>query len=182
MILVVDMNWKPKSLGCCEFVMPILAVSEKLGECKVKHYLEVSKRDLCRCDKVILSGTALRDNEFLSSSERFQWLKEIEKPVLGICAGMEIIGVVFEARLNQSLEIGMTAITCVKDNPLFTGDFRAYSLHSVFVEASDRFEVLAQSTKCIQALKHKTKPIYGVLFHPEVRNQEIIKKFIEKIN
>jgi GMP synthase-like glutamine amidotransferase len=182
MILVVDMNWKPESLGYYEFVTPILAVVEKLDNCTVKHYLEVSKRDLARCDKVILSGTALKDNEFLSNPERFQWLKEIEKPVLGICAGMEIIGMVFEARLNQSLEIGMTAITSIKENPLFTGNFRAYSLHSIYVETSDRFEVLAQSTKCIQALKHKTKPIYGVLFHPEVRNYEIIKKFIEKIN
>jgi len=182
MILIVDMNWKPESLGYYEFVMPIVAVAEKLGDCTVKHYLEVSKQDLCRCDRVILSGTALRDNEFLSNSERFQWLKETVKPVLGICAGMEIIGVVFEARLNQSLEIGMTPITSIKENPLFTGDFRAYSLHSVYVEGSDSFEVLAYSTKCIQALRHKTKPIYGVLFHPEVRNQEIIKKFIEKIN
>jgi GMP synthase-like glutamine amidotransferase len=182
MILVVDMNWKPESLGYYEFVMLILAVAEKLGECTVKHYLEVSKLDLGRFDKVILSGTALRDSEFLSNSERFQWLKEIEKPVLGICAGMEIIGVVSGAHLNRSLEIGMTPIISTKENPLFTGDFRAYSLHSIYVEASDHFEVLAQSTKCIQALKHKTKPIYGVLFHPEVRNQEIIKKFIEKIN
>jgi len=182
MILVVDMNWKPESLGYYEFVMPILVVAEKLDNCAVKHYLEVSKKDLGRCNKVILSGTALRDKMFLSNSERFQWLKEMKKPVLGICAGMEIIGMVFEARLNQSLEIGMTAITSVKENPLFTEDFSAYSLHSIYVEASDWFEVLAQSTKCIQALKHKTKPIYGVLFHPEVRNQEIIKKFIEKIN
>jgi GMP synthase-like glutamine amidotransferase len=182
MILVVDMNWKPKSLGYCEFVMPILAIAEKLGNCTVKHYLEVSKLDLARCDKVIFSGTALRDNEFLSNSERFQWLKETEKPVLGICAGMEIIGMVFGAHLNRSLEIGMSSISSIKENPLFTGDFRAYSLHNVCVEASDLFEVLALSTKCIQALKHKTKPIYGVLFHPEVRNQEIIQKFIEKIN
>ena len=182
MILVVDMNWKPESLGYYEFVMPILAIAEKLDNCTVEHYLEVSKRNLDQCDKVILSGTALRDNEFLSNSKRFQWLKEIEKPVLGICAGMDIIGAVSEAHLSQSLEIGITAITSIKENPLFTGDFRAYSLHSINVEASDRFEVLAQSTKCVQALKHKTKPIYGVLFHPEVRNQEIIKKFIEKIN
>jgi GMP synthase-like glutamine amidotransferase len=182
MILVVDMNWKPESLGYCEFVAPILAVTEKLDNCTVKHYLKVSKRDLDQCDKVVLSGTALRDNEFLSNPERFQWLNETEKPVLGICAGMEIIGVVFGAHLNQSLEIGMTSVTSIKENPLFTGDFRAYSLHTFYVEASGLFEVLARSTKCIQALKHKTKPICGVLFHPEVRNQEIIKKFVEKIN
>ena len=39
--------------------------------------------------------------------------------------------------------------------------------------------LLAESSKCIQAVKHKEKNIYGVLFHPEVRNQEILKKFIQ---
>jgi len=182
MILIVDMNWKPKSLGCNEFVMPILDVVEKLDECIVKHYLEVSKRELDGCDRFILSGTALKDNEFIANSERFYWLKETEKPVLGICAGMEIIGAVFGARLSTSLEIGMTPVTTKKENPLFTGNFKVYSLHSIYVEASEQFETLAQSTKCIQSSKHKNKPIYSVLFHPEVRNQEIIKNFIEKIS
>ncbi len=85
---------------------------------------------------------------------------------------------VFGARLVKSLEIGMTQITSLKENPLVSGEFKAYSLHSYCVEASEEFEVWAKSAKCIQIIKHKTKPIYGVLFHPEVRNQEIIKRFI----
>ena len=108
MILVVDMNWKKDSLGYYEFVTPILAVAEKSDKCRVKHYLEVSKQDLDKCDRIILSGTALKDNAFLSKPEKFQWLKETEKPVLGICAGMEIIGLVFGATLKPVLEIGMT--------------------------------------------------------------------------
>ena len=91
---------------------------------------------------------------------------------------METIGVVFGMPLVQCLEIGMTQISTVKENPFFTGDFKAYSLHSYCVEASEDFEVWAKSAKCIQVIKHKTKPIYGVLFHPEVRNQELIKRFI----
>ena len=78
-----------------EFVSPILAVAEKLDKCTVKHYLDVSEQDLDGSDRIILSGTALKDNGFLAQPERFQWLKETEKPVLGICAGMEIIGAVF---------------------------------------------------------------------------------------
>jgi GMP synthase (glutamine-hydrolysing) len=115
----------------------------------------------------------------LDNAVRFQWLKETEKPVLGICAGMETIGMVFGARLVKCLEIGMTHIISLKDNPLFSADFKAYSLHSYCVETSEEFEVWAKSAKCIQFIKHKTKPIYGALFHPEVRNQELIKRFIE---
>jgi GMP synthase (glutamine-hydrolysing) len=74
----------------------------------------------------------------------------------------------------------MTPVTAIAQNPLFNGDFKAYSLHSFCVEPSEVFEVWAQSPKCLQAIKHKSKPVYGVLFHPEVRNQEILKHFVTK--
>ena len=179
MILIVDMNSKKDSLGYYEFVQPIATIAEKINTCKIKHYLEVTSQDLNQCSSVILSGTALKDINSLSHPEKFQWLKETEKPVLGICAGMETIGMVFGAHLVKCLEIGMTLIITLKENPLFSADFNAYSLHSYCVEASEEFEVWAKSTKCIQVIRHKTKPIYGVLFHPEVRNQELIKRFIE---
>jgi GMP synthase (glutamine-hydrolysing) len=178
MILIIDLNWKKDSLGCYEFVAPILAVAEKLDKCRVKHYLDVSKQDLGACDKIILSGTALKDNAFLGKQEKFQWLTQTEKPVFGICAGMEIIGLIFGATLSQSLAVGMTPVSTVMQNPFFSGDFKAYSLHGFCVEPSEQFEVWAKSNRCIQAMKHKEKSIYGVLFHPEVRNQEILQYFV----
>ncbi|MGD0994636.1 MAG: hypothetical protein ABR909_03820 [Candidatus Bathyarchaeia archaeon] len=178
MILVVDMNWKKDSLGFYEFVLPIVTIAKTQDECIVKHFLEVTNQDLSQCGSVILSGTALKDTTTLSQPEKFMWLKETEKPVLGICAGMETIGVVFGMRLIRCLEIGMTQISMLKENPLFCGDFKAYSLHSYCVESPGNFYVWAKSTKCVQIIKHKIKPIYGMLFHPEVRNPELIKRFI----
>ena len=178
MILVVDMNWKKDSLGFYEFVLPIVTIAKTQDECIVKHFLEVTNQDLSQCDRVILSGTALKDTATLSQPEKFMWLKETEKPVLGICAGMETIGVVFGTRLIRCLEIGVTQINMLKENPLFCGNFKAYSLHSYCNEPSEDFYVWAKSTKCVQIIKHKIKPIYGVLFHPEVRNPELIKRFI----
>ena len=181
MILVVDMNWKEDSLGFYEFVVPILTIAKKLDDFVVRHYLKITSQDLNRCNKIILSGTALKDNAFLSHLELFHWIKEIEKPSLGICAGMEVLGMVFGADLIESLEIGMTMIQTVKVNPLFFGDFKAYSLHSYCVKPSDSFDILAKSAKSVQAIKHKNKKIYGLLFHPEVRNQEILINFINKV-
>ena len=179
MILIVDMNWKKDSLGYYEFVLPVVAVAKKMSDLRTKHYLEITSQDLNQFNSVILSGTALKDTATLSQLEKFQWLRETEKPVLGVCAGMETIGMVFGAPLVPVLEIGMTPIISLKDNPLFSGDFKAFSLHSYSVEVPEEFEVWAKSAKCIQAIKHKTKPIYGTLFHPEVRNQELIRRFIE---
>jgi GMP synthase-like glutamine amidotransferase len=180
MIVIIDMNWKVNSLGYFEFVKPILTVAEKLDKCIIKHYSEFSQQDLDACDRIILSGTALQDNEFLKELERFQWLKEIQKPVLGICAGMEATAAVFGAKLFKSLEIGMTDVNVLKSNELVSKDFKAYSLHSFCVEPSDVFEIWAKSIKCAQIIKHKTSPIYGVLFHPEVRNEIILRDFIVK--
>jgi len=61
MILVVDMNWKKDSLGFYEFVLPIVTIAKTQDECTVKHFLEITNQDLSQCDRVILSGTALKD-------------------------------------------------------------------------------------------------------------------------
>ncbi len=179
MILLVDMNWKKDSLGYYEFVLPIASAIGRLEVSIVRHYLEVSEGDLEECSKIILSGTALKDNLTLSQPEKFSWLLAVQKPVLGICAGMQTIARVFGVRLVQSVEIGMTRVNSSKDNNLFSGSFEAYSLHNYSVLSSSRFEVLAKSESCVQAMKHGPKPIYGVLFHPEVRNPAILTRFIQ---
>jgi GMP synthase (glutamine-hydrolysing) len=173
------MNWKPDSLGVFEFVLPVVAAVATYGHTAVvRHYREVAEADLIACNAVILTGTTLKDNTALGETEKFQWLKNINKPVLGICAGMQTFAAVWGLVLTRRLEIGMTNITTLTSNNLFAGTFQAYSLHTFSVESSDEFEVLAESPKCLQAIKHKQKPLYGILFHPEVRNPEIIKNFL----
>jgi GMP synthase (glutamine-hydrolysing) len=127
----------------------------------------------------VLSGTTLKDHATLKLVDKFNWIKTCGKPILGICAGMQTISLLFGEPLVKCLQIGMVEISIIKENPLFEGDFKAYELHNYSVKQSQTFEVLAESTKCIQAIKHKQKNIYGLLFHPEVRNQEILRNFIQ---
>jgi len=178
MILIVDMNYKKNSLAFSEFVLSIVSVVSLFHESTVKHYLEVDEKDIESCDRIILSGTALKDNETLRHVENFGWIRESEKPVLGICAGMQTIGLVFGCRLKHSVGIGMKQIRAVRENPLFSLTFRAYELHNYMLDPCEAFDVLAESENGIEAVKHKKKPMYGVLFHPEVRNREIIERFI----
>jgi GMP synthase-like glutamine amidotransferase len=178
MILVVDMNWKRDSLAFSEFVLPIVSVVEPLEECVVKHFSDLEPEELKGYSKIVLSGTALKDHATLHQPEKFDWLKTCEVHVLGICAGLQTISLVFGEPLTACLQVGMAEITTLKENPLFNGEFKAYTLHNFSVKTPQNFEVLAQSTKCIQAVKHKQKKVYGVLFHPEVRNQEIIQRFV----
>ncbi len=180
MILIIDMNWKKNSLAFDEFVTPIISIVKPLDDFSVKHYLEATSQDLSRSDKIILSGTPLKDTTTLTHPEKFIWLKEISKPILGICAGMQTIGLVYGCRLTRCLEIGMTRISTLKENPLFKKEFEAYSLHGYCIEEITDFDVLAKSVKCVQAIKHKEKQVFGVLFHPEVRNPDILRLFIEQ--
>jgi anthranilate/para-aminobenzoate synthase component II len=179
MILIVDMNCKKDSLGYFEFVLPIVSIAKELEDSKVKHYSELTDDDIYGSSRIVLSGTPLKDNDTFGHPEKFKWLKSVNKPILGICAGAQTIGVAFDLVLTRRLEIGMTQIVTLTENHLFSGTFKAYSLHNYCVESSDEFEILAESECCIQALKHKQKPIYGILFHPEVRNPEILKHFLQ---
>jgi GMP synthase-like glutamine amidotransferase len=182
MILIVDMNWKKDSLGFYEFVLPIVSVVEAFEECRIIHFLDLEQEELNNYSKVVLSGTALKDHATLNQLEKFEWIKTFDKPLLGICAGMQTIGLVFGARLTRCLQIGMTEISTLNLNPLFQGTFKAYTLHNHSTQPIKNFQTLAKSSKCLQAIKHKQKNIYGVLFHPEVRNQNILQNFIQLKN
>tara|TARA_Y100000031_G_C8067313_1_gene313438 strand:+ start:232 stop:738 length:507 start_codon:yes stop_codon:yes gene_type:complete len=153
-----------------EFVKPI---AEIIGKYEVKHYSEVT--NVNDYEKIIICGTALQDNKYLKNN--FSWLKDCEKPVLGICAGMQIIALTFGGKLIDQNEIGMVDVKIEKENKLLTKNFKAYALHNKAVENLNQFEILARSDKAVQCIKHKKA--YGILFHPEVRNKEIIKRFIE---
>jgi GMP synthase (glutamine-hydrolysing) len=178
MILVVDMNWRKCSLGFYEFVLPIVSIAEELEAVSVKHFVELKQEHLDKCNCVILSGTPLKDNATLNQTKEFEWTRTCKKPILGICAGMQTLGLVFGLRLKKCLGIGMTQVATLKENLLFSSTFKAYTLHNYSVTPSDDFEVLAESTQCIQAIKHRQRNVYGVLFHPEVRNKEIIQRFV----
>ena len=182
MILVVDMNCKKSSLGFSEFVLPIASVVKELDVCIAKYYKDIRQEDLAQCNAVILSGTPLKDNATLSQLEKFEWIKTCDKPILGICAGMQTIGLVLGARLKRCLGIGMTEIATLKPNSLFSATFRAYTLHNFSIDPPEEFEVLAESTQCVQAVKHRQRNVYGVLFHPEVRNPEILQRFVREFS
>ena len=178
MILVVDMNSPENPFGFHEFVLPIVSIAEELEKCIVKHYLEVNETSLNSYDTIILSGSALKDTVTFDQPERFTWLKDCDKPVLGICAGMQTIGLVFGGRVEKCREIGMTEVATCKENILFSSTFKVYALHNYALVPPAEFDVLAESANCVHAIKHKHKDVYGVLFHPEVRNIEVVKRFI----
>lgn len=170
------MNLNEKNMGSYEFCLPLYSIASEIEECTIQHYTRV--KSLSSYRKVILSGTPLMDNDYLSNINDFQWLKSCDIPVLGICAGMQVMGLVFGSDLVPCLEIGMTQIISLEENLLVSSSFSAYALHRYGILPSDDFHVLARSDLCVHVIKHLHLDLYGVLFHPEVRNKEVIRRFV----
>lgn len=175
--LIIDTCPYKNSLWQNEFIIPITDIIK--NNFKIIHYTKLTEDIVNKFDKIIISGTALKDNEYLNHLNEFNWIKTTNTPILGICSGAQIITKTFNSELIKSQEIGLTKIKTIKQNKLFENELEVYELHNLAITCPKEFEILAKSAKCVQAIKHNQKEIYGLLFHPEVRNKEMIKKFIE---
>lgn len=172
MILLIKTN--KESLQDLEFVKPIESILEK--NYKVVEYKKLKKVDLKKADKIIISGTSLKDNKFVKDLKYFSWIKDFDKPILGICAGAQIIGLIYGGKMLKKTEVRMTRIKFEKEFLGVSGEKEVYELHNNYIKFSDDFATFA-GNEIPQAVKHKTKEIYAVLFHPEVSNKEMIKEF-----
>lgn len=131
-------------------------------------------------EKIILCGTALKDFGYCDRIESFSWLTEYEKPVLGICAGMQVIASVFGGGIISQPSIGLFETEILAKDPLLGSPrvIEVYHLHSRGVTLPPDFSVLAGSKEHVVAFRHKSRPVYGILFHPEVRNRWILDRFV----
>jgi GMP synthase-like glutamine amidotransferase len=106
-------------------------------------------------------------------------VRKAKFPVLGICYGHQIIGSAFDVPirdLGQMLR-GYEKVSVVKKHPLFDGLpselVVAESHRQELTRVPDGFHHLAQSTTSkVEAVVHRSIPIYGVQFHPERSNDE----------
>ena len=105
-----------------------------------------------------------------------------ELPVFGVCLGHQAIAEAMGATVRQADELmhGKTSLVEHNDSLIFQGlkhPFTATRYHSLAIVAStlpSDLEVTAETIKSdtsaggvIMGVRHVSKPIYGVQFHPE---------------
>ena len=181
MILIIDLCWKDNSLSKPEFVDPIADIVKSSGkEFRIVHHLSKDMKIQDEVKGIILCGTALKDNEFRKNEHLFTIINETRLPVLGICAGMQVVALTYGAKLAESYETGMNEVRIIKEDEVL-GEQRtiqAYKLHGMRMVPGEEFIVLAESDKGPEAVRHSVMQVWGVLFHPEVRNEWVVRNFI----
>ncbi|MBN1645520.1 hypothetical protein JW868_00605 [Candidatus Woesearchaeota archaeon] len=180
-VMVVDTCYKKDSLSSDEFVRPIVQIIRNSGikDVDVKHFTEMTDTaGLDAYSHIVICGNALMDDEYLNKIEFFRWIKSFNGRILGICAGMQMIAAVFGSVPLEHLRIGMNSVEIVgEDSVLCNKSFECYELHSKAAVTPEDFIRLAGMKDYTQAFKSRDCMIYGIIFHPEVRNQWIIHNF-----
>ncbi len=137
---------------------------------------------------LILAGSRMHERKDIKNRlNHYRWIKSVKKPVLGICAGHLIIGQTFGAKRfhDREDEKGYYHVYINKEDPLLKdikSNFRVYEEHDDSINLPKYFILLGHSRVCrVEIMKHKSKPIYGIQFHPERSKKKILKNFIDLI-
>lgn len=138
---------------------------------------------------ILLSGSPLMLTEIDHSPfhERYGFIKTSAVPVLGICFGHQVLGILHGAKIYRDEHIKRDEeIEVLEDDPLFAGLGKTTVMsqsHTEGIDLPKGFRHLASSdTYPIQGMKHPEKRIYGVQFHPEVSGEngkQLIHNFLK---
>lgn len=124
---------------------------------------------------VVFSGAPLLITEIDMSKyvEHVQWIKSYQKPILGICFGHQLLGLLHGAKGAKMREDrNWQEIEIIEESPIFNrfpDYFEMMEDHCEHISIPPEFKLMAASDACInECMQHETKPIFGVQFHPEV--------------
>lgn len=157
-------------------------VSKKVNHVDLLSYYVIKNIDLSELTKhythVIISGSAGIDipsiDKRTNVKEHYAWIKKLDIPLLGICAGHQILAYIHGAKILHEKEIEkspkLQLEKCV-DHPLLKGigkKFTMFELHRDSVQLPKNFTNLATSPTCKnQIIAHNKKPLFGSQAHPE---------------
>lgn len=163
------------------FVYTLNGYLQQLGaETEVVRNDAISERELpellSKFDAVLISPGPGTPKEAGLSIPTVKLALESNYPVFGVCLGHQAIAEAMGATVSSAPELMHGKISKVthQNSPIFEGlpqGFNATRYHSLAVEREtvpDELVITGQTESgVIMSLQHRTKPIFGVQFHPE---------------
>ena len=111
--------------------------------------------------------------------------EEQSLPIFGICYGMQLLAKYFGGVVEKGLigeyghaDIHFEKIFSITECPAIISVWMSHSDH-VSVVPKDFDVVMKSSNDLIAAIKHKTRPVMGLQFHPEVEHSKYGKQILE---
>jgi len=139
---------------------------------------------------IVISGNpALIRDTGTSFLADFEMLPNLTLPILGICFGHQVIGMLYGEQVTIGKEDrDLRQLEILQDNSLFdglSGDDAFQEDHIEEVALPEHFIHLASSSHCFnEAMMHRERPVYGVQFHPESSGdagRQLLKNFLSLV-
>jgi GMP synthase (glutamine-hydrolysing) len=119
-----------------------------------------------------------------------EYLTKLEMPILGICLGLQVMAETFGGKVEKGAVGGYAEVDVevLEEDDILKGlppRIKTWASHAdQVVSLPPDFRVLARSEVCeIEAMRHETRPLYGVQWHPEVVHTEggilLLENFLE---
>lgn len=174
----------------------ILSALERLRPAEqiiVEHYTRVSLERVAELNPshIILSGQSHPWNHYTDAALAgvFDVIRHAPQPTLGVCGGHQQIALAYGSTVSvmRRLGPGTGYENCLRERGffevetdgegIFAGLPRSFSVwHSHFDEVKQlprEFKRNATNETCpIQAMRHTTRPLFSVQFHPELFDAE----------
>lgn len=150
--------------------------NELLGE-DIKKYKAMKHEFPEDPEVVIISGSTsgiYEDEEWIEALvEKTREYIENDVPVLGLCFGHQVIAKAMGAEVVQmdEYEIGYRPVE-FSESEIFEGlDSVEYPFNThqdKVIDLPDKLDSIAETDVAVQGIQHRSKPVYGVQFHPEL--------------